>query len=439
MRKTISVLLNILVIILLLLGYVGYSRIKTLVKEVKYEVKEDKIYATVNIKGYNKNTYCIYNDEKIKVKNNKCTFEVPNEKSKIIITNKYNEKEEYLLPSITKVLSFDLDEYKTYLHINERKTVEVSVTSLGSPMVNTLLTSSDENVVKTENNQIIGVGNGKATVTVSIGELKRQIEVIVTNLIHLPVWEGQNKSLLPCNIYSDDDARLLDEFLDYEIKKVGENTRMAAVVAARFLTLELPYRVPYFYENGRVSNTGVHFVDGEGRYYKKGMYLGEYKKNDIIATWKGPAVWGCPLMNLEDDKLNGYYPGTLKPNGLDCSGFISWAIRQAGFDPGDNGAGENPENPYQMTDLGHYTKLTRELVYSGTIKVGDLFNYWGHIAMLVGIHDGKYYIAESLMGPRFDGATVKEYTFENVTNTFGYVVLMDDYYKEDGKYSEYWE
>ena len=33
----------------------------------------------------------------------------------------------------------------------------------------------------------------------------------------------------------------------------------------------------------------------------------------------------------------------------------------------------------------------------------------------------------------------KEYTFDNVTNTFGYVVLMDSFYKEDGKYSEYWE
>ena len=74
---------------------------------------------------------------------------------------------------------------------------------------------------------------------------------------------------------------------------------MAAVVAARFLTLELPYRIPYFYENGRVSDTGVHFVDGEGRYYKKGLYLAESKKKDIIASWTGPAIWGCPLKNLE--------------------------------------------------------------------------------------------------------------------------------------------
>ena len=28
------------------------------------------------------------------------------------------------------------------------------------------------------------------------------------------------------------------------------------------------------------------------------------------------------------------------PNGLDCSGFIAWVLKNAGFDPGDIGAGD---------------------------------------------------------------------------------------------------
>ena len=84
-------------------------------------------------------------------------------------------------------------------------------------------------------------------------------------------------------------------------------------------------------------------------------------------------------------------------------------------------------------------KLTPELINSGRIKVGDLFNYWGHISILVGMTDEYFYIAESLQYKNFDGATVKQYRKTNVTNTFDYVVLMDSFYKEDGNYTEYWE
>lgn len=53
-----------------------------------------------------------------------------------------------------------------------------------------------------------------------------------------------------------------------------------------------------------------------------------------------------------------------KPNGLDCSGFISWALKNARFDPGDIGAGDSAY-PYQMTKLGEFVSLTPELIKSG--------------------------------------------------------------------------
>ena len=123
-------------------------------------------------------------------------------------------------------------------------------------------------------------------------------------------------------------------------------------------------------------------------------------------------------------------------NGLDCSGFVSWVLVQAGFNPGDIGAGEN-EDQYQLTDLGDFTKLSMKLINSDKIKVGDLFNYWGHISILVAMDDEYYYIAESL--PNFDGVVANKYKKTEVMDTFPYVVLMDRYYKEDGNYTEFYK
>lgn len=90
-----------------------------------------------------------------------------------------------------------------------------------------------------------------------------------------------------------------------------------------------------------------------------------------------------------------------------------------------------------MTDLGEFVKLTEEVLDSNIIKAGDLFNYWGHISIIVGIKDGVYYVAESL--PNFDGVDLRIYNKEEALDMFRYVVLMDSYYKDDGNYTEYWD
>ena len=124
-----------------------------------------------------------------------------------------------------------------------------------------------------------------------------------------------------------------------------------------------------------------------------------------------------------------------KPNGLDCSGFVSWVLKNAGFDPGDIGAGET-EYPHQLTDLGDYTPLTVSLIDNGTVKVGDLVNYWGHIGIIVGIDGDNIYVAESLQN--FGGVITRLYSKYTISQTFNHVVLMDEYYKNDGNYSIMW-
>ena len=433
----------LLLVVLLLLGGitmgVWYYFIPLEVENVSYSVNGEVITATIKVKNAKENTECIINDKIYNLVGNECSFEVENKDSNVVIQNALQRVEQEISPNVNQVVDFTLSENKIYLVLEEEKEITFSTKKLGNPKEDIVLTSQDESIARTDKNKIIGVSAGNTIVEAKVGEVIKNIEVVVTDLITKPVWKGQDKPRLTCHVYTEEQAKLLDELLYYRVEQAGLGTRAGAVAAARFLTLELPYRVPYFYENGRLDpKTAVHIVDGEGRYYKRGLYLSDSKFEGISSTWKGPAIWGCPLMNLEDDPESSYYPGQMRGNGLDCSGFVSWTLVNGGFDPGDVGAGENP-GIYQLTDTGEYMHLSTELINSGRIKVGDLFNYWGHISILVGMTDEYFYIAESLQYKNFDGATVKQYKKSNVMNTFDYVVLMDSFYKEDGNYTEYWE
>ena len=136
------------------------------------------------------------------------------------------------------------------------------------------------------------------------------------------------------------------------------------VAAARFITLEFKYKVPYFLENGRYQNTGFsEKIDGEGRYYHKGLYLSEDKYSEIKRSKTKPVMWGGTLKE--------YSTGKYLKNGLDCSGFVTWAMYNGGYDPGDIGAG--PGEWYKtLPDLGKSEPITLSLLKSGKVKAGDL-------------------------------------------------------------------
>ena len=253
-------------------------------------------------------------------------------------------------------------------------------------------------------------------------------------IVSRPSTFNSQKKYLTCHAYNNEQAKLIDEIMFDKINKVGYQTRAGVVEAARFLTLDLPYKISYFYENGRVNKTGANLADGEGRYYHRGLYLSDDKFSDIKYKVSGPAIWGCPLTNWEPAPPV-YIKGNKIPNGLDCSGFVTWAILNGGFDVGDIGAGESA-SPHQLTDRGKYTPLTKEIINSDVIKVGDLMNFSGHIALIIGIDQDNYYIAESLN--TFGGVYVNTYKKNKINKTFTHVVLMDEYYKEDGKIENMW-
>lgn len=400
-------------------------------------LKNDNIFIneyTCNVDG-NKNKY------KVKANNNECNITLKiNDTYKLYLTSDKGYKSNVieLNDVFNDVLYFKFNEQQVYLVIGEELDIKYTDVVVDiKPNYN--FKSSDNNIIEVKDNKIIAKGAGSAYIYSD--KIDNKLNVTVTNLISKPYATKDKKTLLPCNAYSEEQAKELDNILEYKINKAGYQTRAGAVAAARFLTLEFAYRVPYFYENGRVpisttnkSNINTHIADGEGRYYKKGLYLSNSKKDNIVASWKGPSIWGCNLMNLERNERYGYYMGKLMPNGLDCSGFITWTLKNAGFEPGDVGAGEDPNRNGQCTDLGEFVKLNENI---NNIKVGDLLNWWGHVAMLIGINGDTYYVAESLS--YIGGVRAMIYSKQELLNTFEYTVKMDNYYKEEGNLTKYWE
>ena len=367
--------------------------------------------------------------------NNKCILKIPiNSNYQVSLFNKYNKTNEYDLENyLENEVEFKFNAEEIYLVIGEEYKISYQDKQIIKTNINYEFTVDNNKVAELNGDVIKAIAPGVTYVGIKDSDAK--LKVIVTDLITLKSVKYDGREKLSCHRYTEEENELLDKLLKQRVEEAGYQTRAGAVAAARFLTLEFPYQVPYFYENGRLGEDGAHVVDGEGRYYHQGLYLSDSKMENISPVFSGPAIWGCDLRNWEDEPYFGYYVGRMMPNGLDCSGFVAWTLVNGGFDPGDIGAGEN-EGIYQMTDLGEFTPLDMDVINSGVIKVGDLFNYWGHIAIIIGFDGEHYYVAESL--PNFDGVDVRIYTKEEAVHMFRFVVLMDKFYKEDGNYSEYW-
>lgn len=261
------------------------------------------------------------------------------------------------------------------------------------------------------------------------------MSVTVTDLIRKPELDDKKK-FLPCHAYTEEEAHIIDEALRTRVLNKGEGTRAALIETIRFMTLSFKYKVSYFYENGRMHESGVRKADGEGRYYHKGLYLSEDKFKDIKASHKGPAIWGCPLTNLQDH--NRYKPGAKMPNGLDCSGFVTWSLYNSGLDVGDIGAGINDRHK-DMSDVGEMHSLTYEYANSSDYKVGDVIARWGHTALIAGKDSEYLYIAESLL----KGVRIEKVSYKNPNSSlykyYAYINKMDKEYSKNDDYTDMWE
>lgn len=171
----------------------------------------------------------------------------------------------------------------------------------------------------------------------------------------------------------------------------GLGTRDAVVAAATYLSEE--ENIPYFW-GGKYSEVGVN---------------GEWN------TQK-------PIPSAGSDIQ---FEGVNWPYGLDCSGFISWAIINGGFkmDVSYTGAYLDYIKP------NVYTFNTQNLE-SGKIKPGDLLYRNGHIAIItdLDLSKGTIKVAEE-KGAEY-GMVVTNTTIEDfvIKNKFSDIYSMEEYY-----------
>lgn len=351
-----------------------------------------------------------------------------------------NRKEEiHFIPTIKEIddgvksIKFKVDTF--YLAIGESEKLNYDIESSKDDYKLTL-SSENEDIVSISDGKIVGVNLGTSVVTLkSESGKKAEVSVTVTDLIRKPELDDKKK-FLPCHAYTEEEAHIIDEALRTRVLNKGEGTRAALIETIRFMTLSFKYKVSYFYENGRMHESGVRKADGEGRYYHKGLYLSEDKFKDIKVSHKGPAIWGCPLTNLQDH--NRYKPGAKMPNGLDCSGFVTWSLYNSGLDVGDIGAGINDRHK-DMSDVGEMHSLTYEYANSGDYKVGDVIARWGHTALIAGKDSEYLYIAESLL----KGVRIEKISYKNPNSSlykyYAYINKMDKEYSKNDDYTDMWE
>ena len=351
-----------------------------------------------------------------------------------------NRKEEiHFIPTIKEIddgvksIKFKVDTF--YLAIGESEKLNYDIESSKDDYKLTW-SSENEDIVSISDGKIVGVNLGTSVVTLkSESGKKAEVSVMVTDLIRKPELDDKKK-FLPCHAYTEEEAHIIDDALRTRVLNKGEGTRAALIETIRFITLSFKYKVSYFYENGRMHESGVRKADGEGRYYHKGLYLSEDKFKDIKVSHKGPAIWGCPLTNLQDH--NRYKPGAKMPNGLDCSGFVTWSLYNSGLDVGDIGAGINDRHK-DMSDVGEMHSLTYEYANSGDYKVGDVIARWGHTALIAGKDSEYLYIAESLL----KGVRIEKVSYKNPNSSlykyYAYINKMDKEYSKNDDYTDMWE
>ena len=334
--------------------------------DISINLKEDNIYCILSptIPDINSDKWVLSNDSK-------CILNYEGKR-----TNLYLKKDDKIIYSTKKDVYFDLNTNDTlYLGINDKYDMFKIIVG-NKNKIN--ITSSNNSIVIDDDLNIVAKGIGKSIIKIKYKDYEKDINVVVSDLINSRnSYEFNNdKEMLSCNKYSLEEEKELENILKNKIDNAGYKTRAGVVEAARFLTLDFKYKINYFYENGRQTTNNV---DGEGRYYHTGLYLTENDFDSLTGSTytanKGP--WGCSIYSYPISKRD--------INGLDCSGFVSWALLNGGFDVKDVGAGWSDKE--DLTDFGEVIKLTKDISTSDRIKVGDLLHserLGGHIAIIIG-------------------------------------------------------
>ena len=319
-------------------------------------------------------------------------------------------------------------------------------------------------------------------------------------LKHNDPYDNLKRGKLSCNYYNEYNLAIFNRDLyekfvqpkmiarEEDGKLVYYPTRASVVAAVRFLSMQFPFTFPYHMESFTSNTMLSHFAWTK---YKKadnpddvriyGLNLtnnvyNSHENNKVIYSKSTP--WAC--------KTSG------KTIGLECSGFVAWALRNGRFNGGDwktsmfSGTnyktesekaswGFNGNNVYdhvidKFKDLDHskdYIQVKNvkddqihagDILWHGTYKKSDGSTGSGHVAIVAGVarkEDGsvKYvYVAEaSSFGngiTRYSFSGFKSSKWGETSKYKCYLVRMDNVYsyatkkygleEDSNAYDDFW-
>ena len=189
-----------------------------------------------------------------------------------------------------------------------------------------------------------------------------------------------NKTIV--EVYDDELVQKYNNILESKINIAKYGSRAAVVEAARFLTLGFKYKIP--------------FVNG-GKFFEKG--LNKYWSNE----------------------------------GLDSSGFVSWALLNGGAKIEKN---QNIQELVSNNTTGKLKIESNFYNYYDKINVGDFAYKDSKIGIIIGKEDGILYVAESDFEKGLIVTEIK--SFGQSDSNYKYIYFADDYYMETGSLSSMW-
>ena len=200
------------------------------------------------------------------------------------------------------------------------------------------------------------------------------------------------------------------------VRTAGYKSREGVTGAAIYLSSHIDVHIPYFWSGG-------HFHSYSG-YLDKG--------DNLIGV---PNKWGCDV-KMEFGGTDKQKNGVSYPFGMDCSGFVAWAIFNGGYYTGDASqtihisTGSNPP-----TSVGGISVSTiKPSNAKGKIKPGDIAHKSGHVGMVIEVNDSGFTVAEE-MGYSY-GLVVTKHSYSN--SRFTNIVLMDNFYQNYQKDKTLW-
>lgn len=182
---------------------------------------------------------------------------------------------------------------------------------------------------------------------------------------------------------SEDEINRLTSELKATVDSAGLKSRESAIAAAKFLSSNLA-GLPYFW----------------GGYTSSAIDINWYTSKKVTAETEG---------RIKTQTKGNYYP-----YGMDCSGFVSWVLNNAGYKVGYKVSSE-------LGNLGQKVKLN-----DSRVKVGDLVWTNGHIGIIIGLDSNNMIVAHE-NGVK-TGLTTSTYS-RNLQERFTNAVLMDDFYR----------